>query len=100
MPDYSKTRIQLRRGTSAEWNTADPVLGAAELGFDSGSGVLKVGDGTNNWNHLPAQLKSDPDAITASGAAGSSGIVNIVFMTQAAYDALPSYQATTVYYIV
>ena len=78
MPDYSKTRIQVRRGTSAQWNTADPVLGQAELGFDSGSGVLKVGDGTNNWNHIN----------------------NIVFMTQAAYNALGSYDAGTLYYIV
>jgi hypothetical protein len=95
MPDYSKTRIQLRRGTSAEWNTANPTLGAAELGFDSASGVLKIGDGTKNWHNLPTQIKSD-----ASSIAGASGIANIVFMTQAAYDALGSYDATTVYYIV
>lgn len=95
MPDYSKTRIQVRRGTSAEWNTADPVLGQAELGFDSGSGVLKVGDGSKNWNHLPTQIKSD-----ATGISGASGISNIVFMTQTAYNALGSYDAGTLYYIV
>jgi hypothetical protein len=98
MSDYSKTRIQLRRGTSAEWNTSSTdgnKLGVGEPGYDSSSGVLKVGDGSKTWNALGAQIKSDP-----TGIPGASGITNIVFMTQAAYDALSSYSNQTIYYIV
>ncbi len=73
MPDYSKTRIQLRRGTSAEWNTssaAGNILGKGEPGYDTSSGVLKVGDGTKTWNQL--------SAISGGGGGGGGGISNVV----------------------
>jgi len=52
MPDYSNTRIQVRRGTSAQWASANTVLASGEPGYDHGSGVLKVGDGVTGWNSL------------------------------------------------
>ena len=45
MPDYSNTRIQVRRGSSSEWAAANTVLASGEPGYDHGSGVLKVGNG-------------------------------------------------------
>ena len=33
MPDYSNTRIQLRRGSAAAWASANTVLGEGEPGF-------------------------------------------------------------------
>tara|TARA_A100001201_G_scaffold131671_1_gene117954 strand:- start:509 stop:1402 length:894 start_codon:yes stop_codon:yes gene_type:complete len=73
MPDYSKTKIQLRRGTSAEWNAssvAGTILGKGEPGYDTSSGVLKVGNGTGVWNSL--------SAITGGGGGGGGGISNVV----------------------
>ena len=51
------TLIQLRRGTAAQWTTANPVLAAGEVGLEvpavSGQPVrTKVGDGTTAWNTL------------------------------------------------
>ena len=68
MPDYSQTRIQLRRGTSAQWNAssaAGTALGAGEPGWDTSSGVLKIGDGTQTWNQLTA--------ISGVGGGGGGG---------------------------
>ena len=44
--------IQTRRGTSAEWTTADPVLKEGEIGYDSTLNRMKVGDGTKKWSSL------------------------------------------------
>lgn len=46
-------RLQIRAGTSAEWSTANPVLLAAELGFETDTGRLRVGDGMTQFTSLP-----------------------------------------------
>lgn len=48
-----QTLIQLRRGTTTEWTTANPVLLAGELGYDSTVKDFKMGDGTTLWASLP-----------------------------------------------
>lgn len=45
-------RIQLRRGTAAQWTSANPVLTAGEVGFVTDTGNIKIGDGTTAWNSL------------------------------------------------
>lgn len=47
------TRIQFRRGTAAQWNTANPTLAAGELGFESDTGRVKIGTGAATWLALP-----------------------------------------------
>lgn len=46
------TRMQQRRGTALEWLTADPVLAAGEIGFETDTNSFKIGDGINNWSLL------------------------------------------------
>jgi hypothetical protein len=46
------TRMQQRRGTSEDWTTANPILAAGEIGFETDSGQFKIGDGTNHWEDL------------------------------------------------
>jgi hypothetical protein len=48
MPDS----VQFRRGTAAEWTTADPILGSGELGYESDNKRFKIGDGTSLWSEL------------------------------------------------
>jgi hypothetical protein len=38
-------RIQIRRGLSSDWESTNIVLSAGELGFDTTTNILKVGDG-------------------------------------------------------
>ena len=44
--------IQIRRGTAAEWVTANPVLAQGELGVELDTLKFKVGNGITAWNSL------------------------------------------------
>lgn len=46
------TQIQIRRDTTANWESANPVLAEGELGYDLTAGQFKVGDGTSAWMAL------------------------------------------------
>ncbi len=47
-------QIKMRRGTTAEWAAASPVvLAAGEPGWDSTLEGMKVGDGSTEWAALP-----------------------------------------------
>lgn len=48
------TRMLQRRGTTAEWTAANPVLGDGELGYNRTTGEVKIGDGTSTWTALPS----------------------------------------------
>lgn len=50
----ASTVIQVRRGTAAQWASANPVLAAGELGLDTTNNILKVGNGSAAWLSLPA----------------------------------------------
>jgi hypothetical protein len=43
------TRMQQRRGTAAQWTSANPILNAGEMGWESDTNKFKIGDGTNHW---------------------------------------------------
>jgi uncharacterized membrane protein YdcZ (DUF606 family) len=65
-------KIQLRRGTAAEWTSANPTLSAGEAGFETDTGKFKIGTGATTWTSLsyatslPADIATDiSDAITA-----------------------------------
>lgn len=49
----SLTRIEIRRGTTSQWTSADPVLLSGEPGFDTTLGAFKIGDGATAWTSLP-----------------------------------------------
>lgn len=47
------TRMQQRKGTAAQWTSANPILNAGEIGWESDTNQFKIGDGTNHWDDLP-----------------------------------------------
>lgn len=53
------TRMQQRRGTAAQWTSADPILAAGEIGFESDTSKFKIGDGVNHWSDLSYFLTAD-----------------------------------------
>lgn len=63
----STVRIQVRRGTAAQWAAISPILAAGEMGLESDTNYIKFGDGETVWNDLPyagdnlAQLQSSLD---------------------------------------
>jgi hypothetical protein len=46
------TRMQQRRGTASQWTTANPILAAGEIGFETDTNQFKMGDGVNEWADL------------------------------------------------
>lgn len=57
------TLIQVRRDTASNWTSTNPTLAAGEIGFESNTGLLKVGDGSTAWSSLAYA------AVTASNTA-------------------------------
>ncbi len=45
--------IIFKRGTLAQWLAANPVLQNGEPGYETDTGLLKVGDGVSTWSTLP-----------------------------------------------
>jgi hypothetical protein len=65
-------RIVLRRDTSTNWTTNNPVLLLGEPGFETNTSRMKIGDGSTLWNDLPYYvgydlLALDSDLIPATG---------------------------------
>lgn len=56
-------RIQIRRGTQAEWESHNPVLFIGELGLDVSNKRVKAGDGFSAWSDLPYIEKTGLDEI-------------------------------------
>lgn len=45
-------RIQIRRGTALQWALANPTLADGEMGFETDTGKIKIGDGATIWGQL------------------------------------------------
>ncbi len=45
-------QVQLRRGTTSQWSTANPTLASGEVGVDTSLTKFKVGNGSTAWNSL------------------------------------------------
>lgn len=44
--------MQQKRGTASQWSTANPTLLAGEIGLETDTNKIKVGDGSTAWNSL------------------------------------------------
>ena len=55
-------RIQLRRGTQAQWSATNPVLSQGELVIETNTNQVKIGNGTSAYNSLPYGFESGPAA--------------------------------------
>ncbi len=49
-------QIQVRRGTAAEWTAANPTLATGEIGYETDTTKIKIGDGSTAWNSLSYTL--------------------------------------------
>lgn len=54
MAGSPKRKIQLRRGDSSQWVSANPVLSQGEPGYDTTTGIVKIGNGLDAWTDLPS----------------------------------------------
>ena len=64
--------LQLRHDTAANWTTADPTLESGEVGCETDTGRLKVGDASTAWTSL---------AYAGSGVTLIEGLNDVDIMT-------------------
>ncbi len=77
------TKIQVRRGLAASWTFENPVLSSGELGLETDTYKLKIGNGTTAWNSL------DYFAIPLVTSASSSLVSYIDTQINSLIDASP-----------
>jgi hypothetical protein len=75
------TQIQVRRGTAAQWTSANPVLASGEWGYETDTNKGKIGNGVTAWNSLAYVLGiGDIEGVTAGTGltgGGTSGTVTL-----------------------
>lgn len=72
-------QIQIRRGTASEWSSANPTLADGELGLETDTSRIKIGNGSTAWNSLAYQV-GDITGVTAGtglSGGGTSGAVTL-----------------------
>ena len=69
-------QIQLRNDTAANWTSADPILATGEIGLETDTGQLKLGDGATSWTSLgyfePSSLETLSDVTITDVASGDA----------------------------
>lgn len=68
-------KIQFRRGTAAEWTSANPVLLEGEMGVETDTNKFKIGNGVGTWTALSYGGLVGPavtvDAVPTNGSANA-----------------------------
>jgi len=60
-------RFRVRRRTAADWTALNEVLLSAEIGLETDTGKIKIGDGVTPWNGL-AYFTGQPNMTLVAGA--------------------------------
>ena len=68
------SRIQLRRGTAAEWTSSNPTLAQGEMGVETDTGKFKIGNGTTAWSTLSYVSTQGIQGIQGTGTQGIQGL--------------------------
>jgi hypothetical protein len=80
-------QIQFRRGTSAEWAAANPILAQGEIGVNLDGNRFKIGTGLTSWNNLDYTAVFDvitqptTAPIVYPTFANNSGVTNVGIAT-------------------
>ena len=77
-------KLQVRRGTAANWTSANTTLSAGEFGLETDTGKLKIGTGSTAWNSLPYVGLTPTEVSTAV----SNAISNLIDAAPGTLDTL------------
>ena len=100
-------KILFRRDLAATWTSVDPVLSAGEIGLESDTGKIKLGDGSTAWTALGYFYGSLESAnyveslvagtgLTISGNSGSGSTPTLNIGQDVATSASPTFAQVTV----
>jgi hypothetical protein len=77
-------RILLRRDSSANWETNNPVLLSGEPGYETDTGKLKIGDGVSTWLDLNEYITGPTGGTGSTGSTGPTGSIGVTGPTGSA----------------
>ena len=84
-----KTTIQVRRDTAANWTSTNPTLAAGEIGFESDTNKIKIGNGSSTWtalNYASGAGLTASDTAPASPSVGTQWFNTSTGKTYVYYD--------------
>lgn len=90
------SQIQLRTDTAAAWTSANPILRSGEVGIESDTRRLKVGNGTSTWSALSYFISG----IHTRGQASRTTVGTVSIATQGTYVSTglaATFDSTTAY---
>jgi hypothetical protein len=64
-------QLQLRRGSASQWTTANTLLAQGELGLETDTGKLKIGDGSTAWTSLAYYTAGAAAVTSVNGQTGT-----------------------------
>ena len=77
-------RIQLRRDTAANWVSSNPVLRQGEIGIETDTLLMKLGNGTSTWTQITGYMNLVPDGnltigdyVMVNDIGASNGVVGL-----------------------
>lgn len=71
-----QTQFQFRRGTAAQWTSANPTLAAGEFGYETDTGKAKIGNGSTAWSSLSYAITGEVGDLTAVQAGTGISVTN------------------------
>lgn len=77
-------QLQIRRDTSSNWTTQNPILAGGEMGINLDTYQYKLGNDVNTWNQLPyAGIvgPTGPVGVSVSSGTGTTGPTGLIGFT-------------------
>src|SRR5690348_15878577 len=87
------SKIQLRRGTAAQWSSANPTLAAGEIGLETDTHHQKIGDGVTAWTALA--YATHPEIVAATSTQTANTLVRRTAGGSASFGNIDSNMAPT-----
>lgn len=80
--------LQVRRDTAANWTSVDPTLAEGELGIETDTSLIKIGNGSDEWTALGYLTTQGETGINGTnGTNGITGAQGATGLDLSVYDA-------------
>ena len=78
--------VKVKRATAARWASQNPVLAAGEIGYETDTRKMKLGDGTSSWTQLSYLVADGTGTGGSTGTGGQAATIRIGTVTTLRYN--------------
>lgn len=78
--------VKVKRATAARWASQNPVLAAGEIGYETDTRKMKLGDGTSSWTQLSYLVADGTGSGGGTGTGGQAATIRIGTVTTLRYN--------------